>query len=880
MRVSIPKTASCPRSLLARGVSLVVAMIALTVSGLAQYGSIWTYSPGDGESYLKGDVVGIKYELQYPFDSEYYYGNRVRVEATPDFGSTWYSIVEDYSPYETYAEWQIPQSVPSGSEWQIRVQEYSPFGGYVVHSEGWSGRFEIQRGCVSPIFFAQIKEQTVCENDDVVLSIETDAVNPFYQWRLNGRIIAETKENTFVLSAISRDQQGQYSVTVVDECGASGNSADAFVRVNVAPSITSNPIASIEACEYSDVTLHVAASGAGIRYQWRRNGQDLPGETRATLVLSGITPDRAGSYDAVVSGDCKPSATSEASNITVRQLPRFAMQPSDVAVCANEDVVLTASVTGNQLVYQWYKNDVAIDGATDSTLRLTPSTGSLDGLYHLVATSVAPNPLRCQQQVVSRVATVSTFKAPTIVTQPISVDACIGGSTELVVVANALGDRYEWYRNGVRIPNAESNTLVIQNVSEAAAGAYTARVYSACNLGVTSNPATITVIRPVVVTTQPRSQNVLIGQQVTLSVAGSDVRSVQWFHNQRPIGGATATELVLNNVTLAQSGLYQAVLTNGCGSVVSSTARIRVTDPASLTPEITLTQTTVDGGDIPVGYSRDRTLSEVLVNTGRAPLTVISVATQGDVTLASFDRSIPFTLAPGQSATIVYTVTARRIGVLNGTITVTGDAPVPSEELTVSATGVLRYSAPTVLNYGTIQLGNQRELCAEITNSSPVSVTIDAATVPTTASVFTVVTQLPLTLSPGQRADICISFAPTVVGVVNADLSVVSSTGGNTTIALSGTGDDEVSVEDSPATIVSVYPNPAQDNVSIVTPIDATSLITIADGQGRVLGTMEGRGTVAWNTRDVSGVSLPSGVYTVIIRTDNRITRVPLAIVR
>lgn len=880
MRVSIPKTASCPRPFMARGVSLLVVMIALTVSALAQYGSISTYSPSGGESYVKGDVVGIKFELQYPFDSEYYYGNRVRVEATPDFGATWYNIVEDYSPYETYAEWQIPQSVPAGSEWQIRVQEYSPFGGYVVHRDGWSGQFEIQRGCVPPLFFTQLVEQTVCENDDVALIVETDAVNPSYEWRLNGRVIAETKENTFILSAVSRDQQGQYSVTVVDECGASGNSSDAFIRVNQAPSITSNPIASVEACEFSDVTLQVAATGEGLRYQWRRNGQDLPGETRTTLVVPGITPDRAGSYDVVVSGDCNPSATSEASIVTVRALPRFTQQPSDVAVCANEPIVLTASVSGSQLVYQWYKNDVAIDGATDTTLTILPSSVNVDGLYHLVATSVAPNPLRCQQQIVSRVATVSSFKAPTIVTQPVSVDACVGTSTELVVVANALGDRYEWYRNGVRIPNAESNTLLVQNVGDASAGTYTARVYSTCNIAVTSNPATITVIRPVSVTTQPRSQNVLIGQQVTLSVAGSDVRSIQWFRNQQPLAGATTADLVLRNVTMAQAGLYQAVLTNGCGSVVSSTARIRVTDPSSLTPEITLTETTVDGGEIPVGYDRDITLSEVLLNSGRAPLTVLGVTSQGDVTSASFDRPAPFTLAPGQTATINYTVTAGRTGALAGTITVTGDAPVPSEELAVTATGVLRYSVPTVLNYGTIRVGNQRELCAEITNSSVVAVTIDAATVPATASAFNVVTQLPLALAPGQSADICVTFAPTVGGIVNADLSVVSSTGGNTTIALAGTGDDEVSVDESSTSAVSVYPNPAQDYISIVTPGDATSTITIADGQGRVVGAIEGRGTVTWNTHDVSGASLSSGVYTVMIRTGNRTTTLPVVIVR
>jgi hypothetical protein len=67
--------------------------------------------------------------------------------------------------------------------------------------------------------------------------------------------------------------------------------------------------------------------------------------------------------------------------------PTITRQPISQTVLAGTRVTFTATTSGNPLpTYQWYRNNVALPGATASTLTLTPST--LDaGAYQVIATN-------------------------------------------------------------------------------------------------------------------------------------------------------------------------------------------------------------------------------------------------------------------------------------------------------------------------------------------------------------------------------------------------------------------------------------------------------------------------------------------------------------
>src|SRR5438093_719564 len=77
-----------------------------------------------------------------------------------------------------------------------------------------------------------------------------------------------------------------------------------------------------------------------------------------------------------------------------------------------------------------------------------------------------------------------------------------------------------------------------------------------------------------VITTNPVSQTVLLGTNVTFRVAatGQGPLSYQWLFNSFPIPGATNTSLILTNVQCASGGNYSAIVTNQLNSATSSNA--------------------------------------------------------------------------------------------------------------------------------------------------------------------------------------------------------------------------------------------------------------------------------------------------------------------
>ncbi len=83
-----------------------------------------------------------------------------------------------------------------------------------------------------------------------------------------------------------------------------------------APVVTAQP-SSISVCEDSAAAFTITVSGSSpMSFQWRRNGQPLPGATARTLHLASVTHSLEGSFDCVVSNPCGQT-TSAAATLSV-----------------------------------------------------------------------------------------------------------------------------------------------------------------------------------------------------------------------------------------------------------------------------------------------------------------------------------------------------------------------------------------------------------------------------------------------------------------------------------------------------------------------------------------------------------------------------------
>jgi len=173
--------------------------------------------------------------------------------------------------------------------------------------------------------------------------------------------------------------------------------------------------------------------------------------------------------------------------------------------------------------------------------------------------------------------------APSITNQPVSRSVVAGGNTTFSV--NAVGNgplRYQWRFNETNnLANATNSTFSLTNIQSGLAGGYTVKVTD--NLGsITSVVATLTVILPPAIVTQPTNQLVVLGSNAVFATAatGSVPLVFRWYYNTNtPLAGATNSSLVISNASAANTGMYSVIVTNSAGTATSSHAALVVNNP-------------------------------------------------------------------------------------------------------------------------------------------------------------------------------------------------------------------------------------------------------------------------------------------------------------
>ncbi|MDF9827773.1 autotransporter-associated beta strand protein/T5SS/PEP-CTERM-associated repeat protein [Ereboglobus sp. PH5-10] len=139
-----------------------------------------------------------------------------------------------------------------------------------------------------------------------------------WQWyRGNSAIEGATSATYAVTSADKDTHAGTYAVALTAATGEIVTSGAFTVTVGelAAPVITTQP-ASKTIKVGDSTTFTVTATGAGLTYQWKKNGTDIPGATNANLVVTNAQKSDAGSYTVVVTNPAG-SKTSNPATLTV-----------------------------------------------------------------------------------------------------------------------------------------------------------------------------------------------------------------------------------------------------------------------------------------------------------------------------------------------------------------------------------------------------------------------------------------------------------------------------------------------------------------------------------------------------------------------------------
>ena len=256
-----------------------------------------------------------------------------------------------------------------------------------------------------------------------------------------------------------------------------------------------------------------------------------------------------------------------------------------------------------------------------------------------------------------------------IVLQPQSQTVTRGSAVTFSASVMGLHLAYQWWCNGVKLPDGTNAYYSIANVLDSHAGNYALVVSNGAG-GATSRVVALNVTAPVpgntgqpIICVEPQSQAVPWGCAATLSATVScDDPVFQWSFNGVPLPDGTNAFYALASVRSEQDGDYQLVVSNSAGSASSIVAQLTVIAPNQIPPAIS---------QIPGQWTNDQTplgpLNFVATGgTGSADNLVIRAASSDQalvcdehIYIEGFGANQTITLipGPGQTGTCYITIT-------------------------------------------------------------------------------------------------------------------------------------------------------------------------------------------------------------------------------
>jgi uncharacterized repeat protein (TIGR03803 family) len=379
-------------------------------------------------------------------------------------------------------------------------------------------------------------------------------------------------------AALMLGNDGNFYGTTID--GGSSGDGTVFCLL-LPPVITVQPQSQTNSAGSTATFLVSATSLQTMGYQWQKNGTNLvnggsiSGATTSMLTITSISDSDATDYSVIVSNP-DGKVTSSVVTLTVIDPPVITIQPTNLLVLAGTNAGFGVSVTGTApFGYQWQFNGTNLLNATSAIFSI-PSVGTNNaGNYAVVVTNAAGS-------------ATSSNAALTVVLSPGSQTNYASSTATFTATAFSPEPlNYQWQKNGTnlleggRLSGTTNSTLTITSVSDADAANYGAIVSDATGSVTTSN-AVLTVNDSLFIASQPQSQTVGAGSNVTfnVSVYGAPPFVFQWYFKGAPLGspatGTNFSSCTLTNVGANQAGNYSVEVVNGYGSLMSSNAVLTV----------------------------------------------------------------------------------------------------------------------------------------------------------------------------------------------------------------------------------------------------------------------------------------------------------------
>ena len=370
-----------------------------------------------------------------------------------------------------------------------------------------------------------------------------------YQWYKDGTVIKGATSASYTATEV-----GKYTCRVTDYIGFKATSK----TVNIVSTLSFTKLPEdVYIAEGGSGEMSVEISGglAPYIYQWYKDGVELTESNSATYTVTST-----GNYNCKVTDSLGQEIIGRYGTVYIVAKLALSTNLSEMVIMPASGTTLRVTANGGKspYTYQWYKNDVAINGATKQ------SYGALSaGSYYCIVKDGSG------QSVKSRICDVIEKLAITF--QPESKTIAGGNKAHLSVVMSGgkLPYTYQWYRNGSAVSEATESAYYATTP-----GNYYCLIKDASGQSITTNTAVITVASTIRITSQTTDYPTITPNGSTKlfvnATGGYGSLSYQWYKDGTAISGANSSTF-----TATAAGRYYCVIKDTLGqSVTSSTVTV------------------------------------------------------------------------------------------------------------------------------------------------------------------------------------------------------------------------------------------------------------------------------------------------------------------
>ncbi len=369
----------------------------------------------------------------------------------------------------------------------------------------------------------------------------------------------------------------------------------------------------------SNATFSVAAVGSDyLNYQWFKDGAAVTNATNATLSLSNVTTNQAGSYTVVITNR-SGSITSSVAVLTVNRLAQV-ITFGALAPKRTDAAPFTLSATASSgLAVSFVSSNTSIATVSGITVTIT-GAGT-----NIITASQAGNATYLPATNISQLLIVGI--QPGISSQPTNLTVNVTSNATFNV--NATGTApfsYQWRTNSVNLAGATNATLTLTSVLTNQAGNYAVVITNLWG-SITSSVAVLTVNR--------LGQTITFGGLTNQPVGNPPFTLTATASSGLPVSYTSSN---INIATVSGSTVTIVTVTNGSTIITASQA-----GDATYLPALNVNQTLTVGGTAPAITLQPTSLTVVaptnvtlsVTASGTGPFTYQWAKNAGDISGAT-----------------------------------------------------------------------------------------------------------------------------------------------------------------------------------------------------------------------------------------------------